>query len=177
MRSMIDYCREEQRPFSQLPFHDVDSLVLSQLAYLNWEGRVPKLGEKRPPVFLWETVKGPHIEQMYEGLWTPQKNRQLLQYVTENPRFRNLRLKEYVNHIDEQQEKQFSALVFLMEDDTAYVAFRGTDATFIGWKEDLNMAFLSPIPSQEESVTYLNTVGKSCLLYTSIAISEVEGPQ
>ncbi len=40
----------------------------------------------------------------------------------------------------------------------AYVAYRGTDSTFVGWKEDFNMAFLYPVPSQEEGVTYLNSV-------------------
>jgi len=74
----------------------------------------------------------------------------------------------YVNHIDDDAEKQFSAITFLLPGDLAYVAFRGTDSSFVGWKEDLNMAFISPVPSQEESVWYLNRVldRLSCRLMT-----------
>ena len=38
-------------------------------------------------------------------------------------------------------------------------ACRGTDATFVGWKEDSDMAFLTPIPSQLEGAAYPNLVG------------------
>jgi len=65
----------------------------------------------------------------------------------------------YVNKIDLNEEKQFSAVTYLLDDGTAYVAYRGTDATFVGWKEDFNMGFISPVPSQQEGVKYLNTVG------------------
>ncbi|HBD71134.1 MAG TPA: hypothetical protein DC019_01590, partial [Ruminococcus sp.] len=41
----------------------------------------------------------------------------------------------------EQQEQQFSATTFLLDNDTVYVAFRGTDNTLVGWKEDFNMSF------------------------------------
>ncbi|MCD7837108.1 MAG: DUF2974 domain-containing protein, partial [Lachnospiraceae bacterium] len=47
---------------------------------------------------------------------------------------------------------------FIMEDATIYIAFRGTDETIVGWKEDFNMAFLSPVPGQSYSVKYLNMV-------------------
>ena len=46
----------------------------------------------------------------------------------------------YVNHIDAGQETQFCACVFTLPDGAAYIAFRGTDLTLAGWKEDLNMA-------------------------------------
>ena len=53
---------------------------------------------------------------------------------------------------------QFSALTCFLDDGSAYVAFRGTDETIVGWKEDFNMAFLSPVPGQAYSVAYLNAV-------------------
>ena len=40
--SLIDYVREEQRTFKQKPFCIEDSLVLSVLAYFDFEGFVPK---------------------------------------------------------------------------------------------------------------------------------------
>ena len=41
-----------------------------------------------------------------------------------------------------------------------YIAFRGTDYSVVGWKEDFNMAFTTPVPSQIEGVKYLNTIAK-----------------
>ena len=40
-------------------------------------------------------------------------------------RFQNLRLMNYVNEIDEENQTQFSVLSFLLDDDRVYVAFRG----------------------------------------------------
>jgi hypothetical protein len=77
-----------------------------------------------------------------------------------SPRFRDIGVNFYVDRLDTGEEKQFSAIVFVLGDGTAYVAFRGTDTTVVGWKEDFNMAFMSPIPSQTDAVDYLNTVGK-----------------
>ena len=47
------------------------------------------------------------------------------------------------------------------------MAFRGTDNTLLGWKEDFNMAFMPVIPAQESARTYLETVSRElgCPLY------------
>ena len=35
-----------------------------------------------------------------------------------------------------------------------YIGYRGTDASFVGWKEDLNLGYLDVIPSQKEALDY-----------------------
>lgn len=50
---------------------------------------------------------------------------------------------------------QFAAVTFDLPDGTHYVAFRGTDSTIVGWREDFNMAFESPVPAQSAAVKYL----------------------
>ena len=76
-------------------------------------------------------------------------------------RFKNVKIRGYVNDIDLAHEKQFSAMCFDITNDLTYVVFRGTDDTIIGWKEDLNMALFTPVPSQTEAVEYLNAVGSA----------------
>ena len=71
-------------------------------------------------------------------------------------RFSTLKMNNYVNYINVEAETQFSAITLQMEDGTFYVAYRGTDETIIGWKEDLNLAFSEPVPAQLMSVEYLN---------------------
>ena len=60
-----------------------------------------------------------------------------------------------VNRIDEETQTQFSAMTMLLPDGSAYVAFRGTDDTIVGWKEDFNMAFTPEIPAQRYAADYL----------------------
>lgn len=70
-------------------------------------------------------------------------------------RFSGLGLCAYVNEIDEQTQTQFAALTLLLPDGTAYVAFRGTDDTIVGWKEDFHLAFLPVVPAQQMAREYL----------------------
>ena len=62
----------------------------------------------------------------------------------------------YVNQIDLETETQFSAVTFRLPNGVYYVAYRGTDETIVGWKEDLNLAFSEPVRGQLMSVDYLN---------------------
>lgn len=49
----------------------------------------------------------------------------------------------------------------ILPDDTIYVAYRGTDNTIVGWKEDFNMSFSELVPSQTDATIYLDEVSKS----------------
>jgi len=66
----------------------------------------------------------------------------------------------YIDEIDVKEEKQFSAVTFILDEENAYIAYRGTDFNFVSWKEDFNMAFLSEIPSQAQAVKYLEKVAR-----------------
>jgi hypothetical protein len=165
MRNIVDYAKEIEDTFKNRPFNTVDSLVLSQLAYLNFDGIVPGLSDTASPLSIPEVVvKNPNT--LYQDVRDSESNKKLLFAFAHSPRFRDTKLAFYVNQVDNTAEKQFSAVTFFLSDNTAYIAYRGTDSTFIGWKEDFNMAFTSPVPSQEEGVAYLNAVADriSCKL-------------
>lgn len=67
---------------------------------------------------------------------------------------------EYINKIEPETEKQFSAITVILPDNTIYVSYRGTDNTLIGWKEDFNMSFKSHIASQISAKEYLENIAK-----------------
>lgn len=71
-----------------------------------------------------------------------------------------MQITNYINKIDSESEKQFSAITILMPDDTIYISFRGTDNTLIGWKEDFNMTFQTKVPSQLDAVQYVKQIAK-----------------
>lgn len=157
--TIIDYVKKYGRhSFTEVPMNDVDSLILCQLSYLKFDGLVPDVRENGRSVSLEEIALNKDYEKLYADERYERDNRALFEAMLESRRFHNLHLNCYINIIEKEWETQFAAITFLLDDGTLYVAFRGTDETIVGWKEDFNMAFLSPIPGQAYSVKYLNMV-------------------
>lgn len=159
MGTMLDYLKEYgDVSFREMPMTEVDSLVLCQLSYLKFDGMVPGLKENLPSVTLADIAKHTDHEKLFSDTRYEKVNRELFAALLAGKRFGGMRLNCYVNIIVQKWETQFSAVTFILEDGPVYVAYRGTDETIVGWKEDFNMAFLSPVPGQEMSVDYLNGV-------------------
>lgn len=157
--TIIEYLKEYgDCPFSQRPMNDVDSLILCQLSYLKFGEMVPRVGENRRSVTLEELAAHEHYESLFADTRYEKENRALFESMLYSRRFHSLRMNCHIDLVEKEWETQFSAITFLLEDDTVYIAFRGTDETIVGWKEDFNMAFLSPVPGQAYSVKYLNMV-------------------
>lgn len=154
-QSIIDYARTEFRTFDQLPLSAVDSLILSQLSYLHFDGAVGGVDGEKPTVYLSGLYHAELFDGMLQGVRDVPDNTALFCAVCASPRFRDLQLNYFVSRTNSTEQKQFSAVTFLFADGSAYIAFRGTDATVIGWKEDFNMSFLCPVPSQQAAADYL----------------------
>lgn len=80
----------------------------------------------------------------------------LLERVKETERFGRIMIGGYKDIFDQNMQEQFCAMTFVLPGGDAVVAFRGTDGTIIGWKEDFNMGFMDELPSQKDAVRYLN---------------------
>lgn len=161
METIIDYL-EKYGDVSLLekPFCDVDSLVLSQFSYLKFDGLVPAPKDNKPFLSVEELKQREGEGNLFADERYEKDNRALLEGILSGKRFGTLGLNYYVNEIDTEKETQFSAVTFALEDGSFYVAFRGTDETIIGWKEDFNLAFSDPVQGQLSSVEYLNFAGK-----------------
>ncbi len=160
MGNMIEYVENNLYTMVQRPFNAVDSLVLSQLSYLRFEGIVPAMSDKASSVRISDLLKAEWFGSMFQKLLDVENNKRFLFVLAASPRFRSISLNHYVDLYDPVLEKQFAAVTCFLDDNTAYIAYRGTDSTFVGWKEDFNMAYISPIPSQEAGVKYLGEIAK-----------------
>ncbi len=160
MKNVIDYVKNELNRFDSKKFNLVDSLVLSQFSYMHFERLVPGFSNELSPVRIGDLLKAEHFNSMFDDVMFPENNLSLLYALAASPRFRDIKMNFYVSKLDYKQEKQFSAVTYFLGDGTSFISYRGTDLTFVGWKEDFNMAFKNPVPSQEEGVEYLNTVGE-----------------
>ena len=147
--------------FEQVPLNEVDSLIFALLSYIDFKDLVPAGHQKTSSVSLQAVAnayfaKNPNLRRVSIGLMIPKDILKLLKAVKETKRFRSVRLCAYVNEIDLQKEMQFSAVTFLLGNGKKVVAYRGTDDTIIGWKENFNMSFLPEVPAQIRAAEYLN---------------------
>ncbi|MBQ7933259.1 MAG: DUF2974 domain-containing protein, partial [Lachnospiraceae bacterium] len=153
--TIIEYLKEYgQIPLAEAGMNEVDSLILCQLAYLKFEGLVPGVREDAASVTLQQVARQADEEVLFADERYEKSNRALFEGMVASKRFGNMKLNCYVNIVEKEWETQFSAITFLLEDGTIYVAFRGTDETIVGWKEDFNMIHQYPIPGQSYAVKY-----------------------
>jgi hypothetical protein len=143
---------------AQAPFNEVDSLILCQLVYINFEYIVPAR---------WSDVNLTVREaaERYFSLYNDEQIQQLgyvmrisiplLRKLSQCPRFSNAKLCKFESIIDLDRTKQFAAMHIELEDGTLYIAYRGTDNTIVGWKENFNMTISTPVAAQYEAVRYL----------------------
>lgn len=141
-------------PFSQVPFNAVDGLILSNLAYIHFDQLIPP--DAQTPVTLSSTIGAflnlPTAEQ---GRTRCKTDLKFLQVLAHAPRFAPLRLLFNRDLFQPEKEMQFAAMAILLEDHMALLAYRGTDSTLVGWKEDFNMSFQDIVPAQQAALEYL----------------------
>lgn len=161
MGTVLDYLEKYgEYTFRECPMNEVDSLALCQLAYLKFDGMVPGVHDNCASVTLKSLVEHADYEKLYADTRFEKPNRAMVEAMLKGRRYSNLKLNCYINIVEEEWETQFSAITYIFDDGTVYVAYRGTDESIVGWKEDFNMAYLSPVPGQEYSVKYLNMVAR-----------------
>ena len=111
----------------------------------------------------------PHEPQVASVL-DPSLTHALFRTCAESPRFADVRLGAVVEHVNSGEQTQFAAATFQLPDGrsrrnptrkgTLVISFRGTDDSFIGWKEDFSMSFQYPVPAQRAASAYLDTAAR-----------------
>lgn len=141
--------------FKEMPFNEVDALVLSQFSYLKFDGLVPKLTDMVRGIRLADMVGRMKEEVVFSDERFEKNNRLLFAGMVKSNRFSNMSCNFYATILDENVETQFCALTCFLKDSVPIVVFRGTDESIVGWKEDFNMAFKEPVPAQKLAAMYL----------------------
>lgn len=164
MSNIIDYVGRNTATFAQSEINRVDSLVLSWLSYT----RIP---EEIPAACTAEgaTLASIGSQANLLGLVAPvydhKQSEALLRAVAASPRFADIVACHSVDTWSRAGEVQFSATTFVHPEYAgAFIAFRGTDDTLVGWKENFNMSF-QVVPAQKAATDYLEKVA-----------AEIEGP-
>ena len=164
MSNVLDYVKWRcDIPFSHSPLNEIDSLIFTELSYLPFEHFVPHINSNEK-LLLSEVADrffDVYDEDRSIGAILPGPEIiRLFRMVCRSNRFAEVKMWAYVNEISKDAEKQFSAMCFSWGKKNTFIAFRGTDDTLVGWKENLNMALFTPIPAQTEGVEYVEKIAK-----------------
>lgn len=157
--NITEYVEQNNATFAELPFGDVDSLILCQFFYPKIEDVLYGDGVDRmtSEYELRDFFKSEYFGTVFNDGITDNDNFKIFIAGIASRRYRNMKLKNLVSEYDDTTTKQFAAVCFEIDDDTDYVCFRGTDGTMIGWKEDFELAFKKEAPSQADAVRYIET--------------------
>lgn len=139
--------------FTQDPPNAVDALIFSTLTYVGY-------GEtaQRPPE---SAASLRRCAEEFFALENPEsrvrskKDMELLRCAAATARFGHCGLCLYRSVLLPEQETQFAAMTFLLDDGSMFLAYRGTDNSLVGWKEDFNMTFQQTIPAQRLAQEYI----------------------
>ena len=162
MPNILDYIKwRGDLSFSQSKFNNVDNLILSRFSYLPLDkvfnnNEILKTGKGKITIrnaFLLLMKVGIEDEEILQ-----KEDKDLFPVLANSSRFGDLEITRFVNKINKEEEKQFSAVTIFIPDGTIYVAYRGTDNTLVGWKEDFNISLDIDIPSQKEAVKYIEEI-------------------
>jgi len=148
--------------FLQDPPNEVDALIFSALSYVSYGDSVRNNPDD--PVLLQyaaqEFLSGTDLENRVRV----KRDIELLKAASETRRFGTCKLCRYQDMLIPEQETQFAAVSFLLDDGSAFIAFRGTDYSLVGWKEDFNMSFQQTVPAQRLALQYTRDFATQYLL-------------
>ena len=154
------------------PFTELDILLLTEITYLNYDTIVTDGLDLQKASRLTDV---PQYMPQENSMMNTKHRLALLQQAASVKRYKNIKLLGYVNDIDLDVQKQFAAMTYKIDLDTFVIAFRGTDDSIIGWKEDFHMTYMEHVPAQQTAVHYVQKVMKAFPKATFILTGHSKG--
>jgi hypothetical protein len=146
--------------FTEKPFCEVDGLIFSHLSYFVFDNIVPGIDDNKPSITLSDVAQNMDWHNFISVKWEEDKNKELFYKVAFSRRYRNTKVNYLVNEIDLKDDVQFCAVTFMLGNGDVFISFRGTDDNIVGWKEDANMAYFTPVGAQIKSTEYVEKVAR-----------------
>lgn len=163
MSNLFDYLNwRGDLTLEQSAFNEVDSLILSELSYINFTDIVPAPGDAQG-VSICNVCDKIVKKRTSDTTLISNADEQIIELLLklqETPRFANLVLNCYVEHTDLDTIEQFCAVTFEIDHRHIYCSFRGTDDSLTGWREDLELSCTDEVPAQKRAVRYVQAIAK-----------------
>lgn len=175
------YVQDAEEGFDAKPFNEVDGLVLTQIANMNFDNLNIDINSNGS-----KTIEEIYFEMQRRG--TPayeafnkmgKQEQDLIQELACSNRYKDMVLSNYVNNPVTSADKpvdgfgkvnnkdafmeQFAAVTITYRQDGEtynYMSFQATNDTTDGWTEDFAMLSRTDTQAQKDSVDYMNIVGR-----------------
>jgi hypothetical protein len=155
LHAYLDY--SQNLSFKELPFNELDGVILSLLPLLDCSISFPKKGKRQLFNCVARHVRVHELNSL--GLIVNADIAKLIYRASTTKRFHDLTIHHFSCFIDQISETQSTFLVVDILEDVSVVVFSGTDDTIVGWKEDFKLMYEDVIPCLTHSLNYLNKVG------------------
>lgn len=151
MSNVIDYINwRGDLSFEQDPFNEIDNLILSSISYLEID--IDSLDS----ITFQQLVDRDDFDQfVHTSCIAAEVAMTIFKAAATTKRFGNVQIRKYTSLYDKEINLQFAAMEFALNDEISYIAYRGTDSTIAGWKEDCLMS-AEETEAEKEAVRYLN---------------------
>ncbi len=157
MPNMLDYINwRGDLSFEADPFNEVDGLILAQLSYIVLDGIVPESFSEY--ITIKDAAKLYDPQKINENLvfFSFEQDKLLIKALGVSERFNKIKLTGYINRTNIKEALQFSAITCIFEDGRKFIAYRGTDGTIAGWREDFNFSYMTGTPAQVYAAEYID---------------------
>lgn len=157
MKNIIDYIKAYgDYTLTAMPFNEVDSLVLSQLAYVD----LKKLNKKdHASFYIRDLLKDDNLlKDICSITWFPKNDIDLIKLMAQSIRYQGLEIMDFYQADDYSIYGQFTGFVTRIGQNQLLIVNRGTDASFTGWAESLALSFEAQVPAQLSALKYLDYV-------------------
>ncbi len=156
--NVLDYLdKYGNRTFKQLPFGELDALMLTELSYLDLEKICPYFIDGRGQLPL-KSLNLTMVKELGKRTTDASSCETLIRKMAKSRRFANVGVGLGLSIHDPRRVIQYASFTFFLPDDSLFLAFRGTDTTLLGWKENFQMAYKERIPSHNEALDYAEQV-------------------
>lgn len=150
--------------FEQSPFNKLDAALLAHMSYNIFDDLVSE--DFSHQITLEELAKKFKQTEDYEqrktiGAMINDKTSSVFELTASTQRYKNVKICGYKIILSEEKEEQFAAMTFVIGK-LNVISIRGTDDSFIGWKEDFNLAYKDEIASKKDALIYFEEAIK-CL--------------
>lgn len=152
MNTILDYVYwRGDLTVKERPFNEVDNLILAEAVYFVFDG----VYKKNITI---EKAYKKYLALKEKPVYDINDPTRIVEACASAKRFKNVKICDYVSVTDDDRQIQFAAATFVFDKKNIFVAFRGTDGTITGWREDCNFAYMNETSAQHEAKLYLDSV-------------------
>lgn len=165
MSTSIDFIKQYGgKTFDELPFCDIDNIALCEIFYMPFEKVIYDRYDREPISFKEACDKlfaYNGFKHVAPGLVLPKSISVKMMAMADSKRYADVKMVACQSVFNFNPAIQFAAVTLILPDGTLVVVYRGTDDTFVGWKEDFDIYTRVVVPSHKLGVQYLEKIAKT----------------